>query len=249
MRARTRANNLPEGILQMPLHSHHSQVPERFRETARIGACQSAWVYVFVFRRLFPYGLSVTSLPVGKPLSDHALQSAFGPLYVIAAKPNAVSITEIELRKIPMQMLFLAVLVDALHAALEDRKVAFHGVGVHDTEHVFFCGVRGRRPALGRDRIYGLGCRDWLRPGWRDPRLAPEIAGTADLPLVGLGTGNAISRSSLPEGRPRILSGCGAVGILWARVRTRWGLYFSIPRAGWSSCIKEARGPGLSSLG
>ena len=34
-------------------------------------------------------------------------------------------------------MLFLAVLVNALHAALEDREIAFDGVGVGFTSDVF----------------------------------------------------------------------------------------------------------------
>ena len=36
-----------------------------------------------------------------------------------------------------MQMALAAMLIDALHAALEDRKVAFNGVGVDDPTHVF----------------------------------------------------------------------------------------------------------------
>ena len=36
-----------------------------------------------------------------------------------------------------MQMVLAAMLIDALHAALEDRKVAFNGVGMDDPTHVF----------------------------------------------------------------------------------------------------------------
>ena len=43
---------------------------------------------------------------------------------------HAVAIAEIEFAKIAVQMLLAAMLIDALHAALEDRKVAFDGVGV-----------------------------------------------------------------------------------------------------------------------
>ena len=70
------------------------------------------------------------SLPIGEPLADDALNGARGTLYVIYAQPDAVAIAEIELRQIAVQMLLAAMLVDALHAALEDRVVAFDGVGV-----------------------------------------------------------------------------------------------------------------------
>ena len=39
-----------------------------------------------------------------------------------------------------MQMLLAAMLIDALHAALEDRKEAFNRVGVDDAASVFFRG-------------------------------------------------------------------------------------------------------------
>lgn len=39
-------------------------------------------------------------------------------------------VAEVELREIPVEMFLLAMLVDALHPALEDRIVAFDRVGV-----------------------------------------------------------------------------------------------------------------------
>jgi len=57
--------------------------------------------------------------------------------HVINAKPNAVIVPEIELHKIPMQMLLFAVLISAAHSAFENREVAFNGVGVNITTHVF----------------------------------------------------------------------------------------------------------------
>lgn len=46
-----------------------------------------------------------------------------------------------------MQVLFATVLIDALHAALEDREVAFHGIAVDRAilkVHVFAASVAGR---------------------------------------------------------------------------------------------------------
>ena len=83
----------------------------------------------FAFRRLFPYGLSVTSCSISEPLADDTFYRAFGALHIIYAKPDAIAIAEIKLRKIAVQMLLAAMLVDAFHAALEDRIVAFNGIG------------------------------------------------------------------------------------------------------------------------
>jgi hypothetical protein len=57
-------------------------------------------------------------------LPTNALEGARGPLVVVNAESNALAITKIELGKIAMEMLLAAMLVHALHAALEDRVVA-----------------------------------------------------------------------------------------------------------------------------
>ena len=106
------------------------QAHERFPETARIAQFYSAFVSSFCLCRLFPYGLSVTSLPIGEPLTDDALHGSFGALHVIYAEPNAIAIAEIKFRKIAMQMFLSTMLIDALHAAFENRIVALDGVGV-----------------------------------------------------------------------------------------------------------------------
>jgi hypothetical protein len=62
----------------------------------------------FAFRLLFPYGLSVSRRPISQTLADDASQSAFGTLYIVYAKPNAVAIAEIKLGKVTMQVAFLA---------------------------------------------------------------------------------------------------------------------------------------------
>jgi hypothetical protein len=113
-------------MLQHPLH-HRYQDRERFQQTARIDLSYLA-LPALAFR-LLPYGLSVTSRSIGQPLADCTLNRAGGTLNVIYAEPNAVGIAEIELAQISVQMFFTAMLVDALHAALEDRIVALNGVG------------------------------------------------------------------------------------------------------------------------
>src|SRR5208282_6665109 len=103
----------------MPLRSHQRQVPERFSQTARIGAYSLSLGSAFAFRLLFPYGLSVMSCPIFEALADDALNHARGTLHVLYAQPNAIAIAEIKFRQIAVQMLLATVLVDALHAAIE----------------------------------------------------------------------------------------------------------------------------------
>src|ERR1700724_288113 len=121
----------------MLLRFRRSRVYERFQRTARIVVCPSSSAFAFAFRLLFPYGLSVVSRSISKPLSDDTFQRAFGAFYVIYAKPNAIAIAKVKFGEIAMQMLLAAMLVDALHAAFEDRIVAFNCVGVDDPTHVF----------------------------------------------------------------------------------------------------------------
>ena len=78
------------------------------------------------------------SLPVGEPLADDALNGPRSALNVIYAKPDAIGIAEIELGSIAVQMFFAAMLVHALHAALEHRIVILDGVGVRVTARPFF---------------------------------------------------------------------------------------------------------------
>src|SRR5580693_2082186 len=102
---------------------------ERLFQTARIGPFYLASPS-FLAWRLLPYGLSVVRRRIGEALAHDPFYGAGGTLNVIYAKPHAIGIPEIELREIAVQMLFLAVLVHAFHAALEDRIVAFDGVGM-----------------------------------------------------------------------------------------------------------------------
>jgi hypothetical protein len=93
--------------------------------------------FVFAFRLLFPYGLSVVRRSISEPFSDDAFQCAIGAGYIIDAEPNAMAVPEIELGKVTVQVLLAAMLVDAFHAALEYRIEAFNGIGVNDAAHIF----------------------------------------------------------------------------------------------------------------
>ena len=76
-------------------------------------------------------------LPIREPLSDNPHKSALGTLDVVYAKPNAVTIAEIELGKIAVQMPLAAMLIDAFHAALEDAVVTFNCIGMDRTADIF----------------------------------------------------------------------------------------------------------------
>ena len=62
---------------------------------------------------------------IGEPLALAATYRRDGPIRIIVAKRHAVIVTKIELREIAVQVLFLAVLINAPHAALKDREKAF----------------------------------------------------------------------------------------------------------------------------
>ena len=67
---------------------------------------------------------------IGQALTNDAAHHLGSALFVVDATGNAIVIPEIELRKVAVQVLLITVLVDALHATLKDRKIAFQGVGV-----------------------------------------------------------------------------------------------------------------------
>src|ERR1700674_1665836 len=105
--------------------------------TARIGLSYSVSALPLALCLLFPYGHSVISLPVGKPLADDTLQCAFGALHVIYSQFDPVAISESELPQSPVKVLLGTVLVDADHASLEHREKTFCGVGVDLAPHIF----------------------------------------------------------------------------------------------------------------
>lgn len=67
---------------------------------------------------------------IGEPIADHALYHFGGPLFVVHALCDAIIITEVEFRKVAMQVLLIAVLINAFHPALEDRKVVLKDIGM-----------------------------------------------------------------------------------------------------------------------
>src|SRR6185437_7731722 len=65
-------------------------------------------------------------------LANDALGQLIGAGGIVHAKRNAVVMAEVKLRKIAVQMLFAAMLVDAEHAAFEHTEIAFNRVGGDD---------------------------------------------------------------------------------------------------------------------
>ena len=63
-----------------------------------------------------------TRPPIGQPLADDALKRVRRALRILDAKPRTVVVAKIKLRDVAVQMLLAAMLVDALHAALEDAE-------------------------------------------------------------------------------------------------------------------------------
>ena len=54
-------------------------------------------------------------------LADDAFERDLAAHVIVDSEPHAIRVPEIELGKIPVQMLFGAVPINADHAALEDR--------------------------------------------------------------------------------------------------------------------------------
>ena len=79
----------------------------------------------------FSSSASDTNRLIGQPLADDAHQRQIGTLYIFDADCLAVAVTEVEFSRVAVQVFLGAVLVDAPHPALEDRIVAFDGVGVN----------------------------------------------------------------------------------------------------------------------
>src|SRR4051812_28679136 len=74
-------------------------------------------------------------LPIGQALADHAQQRRVSASRVVNAERHAVVVAELELREVAVKVLLTAVLVDTLHAALEDAERSFNRVGVDRAAH------------------------------------------------------------------------------------------------------------------
>src|SRR3954471_16617710 len=68
--------------------------------------------------------------PIRQPLALHAEKGCLGALAIVHTQRDAVVVAELELGHVAVQVLLVAVLVDALHPALEDREVALDRGGV-----------------------------------------------------------------------------------------------------------------------
>ena len=82
-------------------------------------------------------GVLAVRLNVGEALADRTLNGAGSAARTVDHKRGTVGITEIELGKVAVQMLLAAVLIDALHAALEDREATLDGVGIDIATAIF----------------------------------------------------------------------------------------------------------------
>jgi len=60
---------------------------------------------------------------------------------ILATTGRAVAVAEIKFRDIAVKVLLLAMLIDALHAALEHAVIALDRVRMHVAAHVFFLAV------------------------------------------------------------------------------------------------------------
>ena len=81
---------------------------------------------------------------ISQSFAFESLQSYFGSLSVIDAELGAGVHAEVEFREIPIQVLFVHVLVDAHQTALEDREKPFKGIGMHVAASSLVFGVIDR---------------------------------------------------------------------------------------------------------
>jgi hypothetical protein len=112
---------------------------EQFFETGRTALSYLA--LPFCVCRLLPCSLSVTGRPICLALPSGAFRDAGGTLRIICSQSSTVSIAHIQFHQIAVQMLFLAMPVNALGAEFEDRQIAFHGVGVNYATNVLLLAV------------------------------------------------------------------------------------------------------------
>jgi hypothetical protein len=61
-----------------------------------------------------------TRLSIGQPLAFCTFQSELGAFGIFDAEGRTVAVSKIKFAQIPVQVFFAAMLIDALHAALED---------------------------------------------------------------------------------------------------------------------------------
>lgn len=86
-------------------------------------------------------GVGPVKASIGQPLALGALQRQRSPLGIVDPKPRPAGVPEIEFVRIPLQVLFAAMLVNADHATLEDREISFDAVGRDIAPRIFASGV------------------------------------------------------------------------------------------------------------
>lgn len=90
------------------------------------------------------FGLSAVRLLVGQSLADHSLDRFNRPLGIGDFKRRTLIVPEIELGKVPLQMLLRNMMVRAGDAALKDGEVRLDDVGVSIAANVFLDAVIDR---------------------------------------------------------------------------------------------------------
>lgn len=78
---------------------------------------------------------------VGEALASDTLQGGVEAHRIAHAKLRAIAVAEVKFRKIAVQVLLAAMLIDAAHAALEDEEAALDGVREHVAAHLLSSGV------------------------------------------------------------------------------------------------------------
>ena len=78
-----------------------------------------------------------TSPPIGEAFARDSAHDGIGALLVCKPKCHAIIIPEVKFTEIALQMILTHVVIDAIDAALEDRKVTLDRIRVRITANVF----------------------------------------------------------------------------------------------------------------
>jgi hypothetical protein len=103
------------------------------------------------WQRLAPH-----SFAISESLTDNPAECARGPLRVVNAERDPLIVPKIELGQIPFQVLLADVVIHAIDAALEDRKVTLNRIRVRIAANIFADGVNDRRDTRERQKWAAL---------------------------------------------------------------------------------------------